>query len=34
MKISHKNIENISFLEIDIVIRKQDELITFIKSKI
>ena len=34
MKISHENLENISFLEIDLVIRKQDKLIKFIKSKI
>ena len=34
MKISQENIDNISFLEIDLIIKKQDELITFIKSKI
>jgi tetraacyldisaccharide 4'-kinase len=34
VKISKKNLENINLLEIDLVIKKQDELISFIKSKI
>jgi len=34
VKISKKNKEKIIFLEIDLVIKKQDELISFIKSKI
>ena len=34
VKISHEYFDNINFLEIDLVIREQDKLISFIKSKI
>ena len=34
VKISSENISNINFIEIDLVIKKQNELISFIKSKI
>ena len=34
VKISQPNLDNINFLEIDLTIKNQDELISFIKSKI
>ena len=34
VKIPQKNKENINFLEIDLIIKKQNELISFIRSKI
>ena len=34
VKFSQQSSTNINFLEIDLVIKKEDELITFIKSKI
>ena len=34
IKISQQSLNGINFLEIDLVIKKEDELINFIKSKI
>ena len=34
VKISQPNLDNINFLEIDLTIKNQDELISFIRSKI
>ena len=34
VKISQQSLNKINFLEIDLVIKKEDELINFIKSKI